>query len=91
MLNIVNEENKATYLVEWFEDEVHIFDCCSMQESDKVALENLEERYNTLNDQNKAEMRGMLHLLEDGLTNDYISGAQSSEVLLRIYEMFLGK
>ena len=72
--------------IEWFDGELHIFDLCGLSLSDIAALEKLREIYEKGNIVTRAEMRGMLHLLEDGLTNGYI--VESAETLAWIYDQF---
>ncbi len=90
MTNLHIEEDTGayigTYIVEWFEAEGHVFDACGMSESDKAALEKLKETYDRLNVGKRAELRGMLHLVEDGLTNGYL--LESAEVLARVWDSF---
>lgn len=79
-------QSNGRFIVEWFEEGGHVFDACEMSLSDVTALENLKRRFDAEpNFFKRAEMCGMLRLLEDGLTNSYI--AESAEVLLRIYDM----
>jgi hypothetical protein len=71
--------------VEWFEAEGHVFDLTGISESDRAALEKLKEEYDRADQAGKHRLRGMLHLLEDGLTNGYLS--ESAEVLARIWDL----
>lgn len=77
---------EETYVIEWFEGSNHIFDACDLSESDKTALEKLKERYDALDYNKRSEMRGMLHLVQDGLTCGYMS--ESAEILARIWDLF---
>jgi hypothetical protein len=85
----IEKDEEETYVVEWFDGDKHVFDCCSLSASDVAALEKIEEVYVAADIAKKAEIRGMLRLVEDGLTNGYVD--QSAEVLSRVLELDIVK